>query len=117
MTDFHQPQWSRRRFMGGAVGLASLGSLAAACNGTGETSAAAGTVPSSGAAAALPSASASANASSTAGGVDADLLMQRYGLKPFAPAPANPAVKPITLDPQDPTIFSKVPTTDRKSVV
>ena len=113
MTDIHPPQWSRRRFMGGAAGLASLGSLAAACNGTSDTSAAAGTVTSSGAAAAVPSASASASASSTAGGVDAELLMQRYGLKPFAQAPANPAVKPITLDPQDPTIFSKVPTAEK----
>jgi peptidoglycan/xylan/chitin deacetylase (PgdA/CDA1 family) len=41
--------------------------------------------------------------------VDADLLKQRYGLTPFAAAPAAPAVKPVTLDPANPTIFSKVP--------
>ena len=115
MTDIQQPQWSRRRFMGGAVGLATLGSFAAACGGASDGTAMTGAVSSTGSGApAAPSVSASATATSTggAGGVDADLLMQRYGLKPFAAAPANPAVKPITLDPQDPTIFSKVPTSE-----
>jgi peptidoglycan/xylan/chitin deacetylase (PgdA/CDA1 family) len=105
--------------MGGAVGLATLGSFAASCSGTGGGLANAGAVASSGAASASApasgaSASPTANASGAANGsVDADLLMQRYRLQPFAPAPANPAVKPITLDPQNPTIFSNVPATEK----
>jgi peptidoglycan/xylan/chitin deacetylase (PgdA/CDA1 family) len=118
MTDIHQPRWSRRRFMGGAVGLATLGSFAAACGGAGDGTAMAGAVSAAGGTgSAKPSAGATASATATgtgnAGGVDADLLMQRYGLRPFAAAPANPAVKPITLDPQDPTIFSHVPTSEK----
>ena len=47
-------------------------------------------------------------------GVHADLIRQRYkGLRPFAPAPAPPAVKPITLSASDPTVFSHVPMTDK----
>jgi len=114
MTDFHLPQWSRRRFMGGAAGLAGLGSFAAACGGASDSASTAGTVAASGAAVA-PSGRAAASSTATtgaAGSVDADLLMRRYGLKPFAAAPAAPSVKPITLDPQDPTIFSKVPATE-----
>jgi len=100
--------------MGGAVGLATLGSFAAACSGAsdgGSTTVAATSSSGGGSAAAAASASASTSAGS-ASGVDADLLMQRYGLKPFAAAPANPAVKPIRLDPENPTIFSKVPTSE-----
>jgi peptidoglycan/xylan/chitin deacetylase (PgdA/CDA1 family) len=102
--------------MGGAAGLATLGSLAAACGGASDGTTTAGAASSSsGGAAASPTASADAASTGTgsASGVDADLLMRRYGLRPFAAAPANPAVKPITLDPQDPTIFSKVPTTEK----
>ena len=114
MTDIHPAQWSRRRFMGGAVGLATLGSFAAACGGASGSTTTAGAVASGSPAAAKPSVRAAASASSGASGsVDADLLMQRYGLHPFAAAPANPAVKPITLDPQDPTIFSHVPTSEK----
>jgi len=102
--------------MGGAAGLATLGSFAAACSGASDggssTVAATSSSSSGGSAAATASASASSTSTGSASGVDADLLMQRYGLKPFAAAPANPAVKPITLDPQDPTIFSKVPTSE-----
>lgn len=102
--------------MGGAVGLATLGSFAAACSGGNDGSpAAAVAAPSSGGA--LPPAHAPAGPSSPAAGsarsVDAELLRQRYGLAPFAPAPPAPAVKPIRLDPQDPTIFSKVPTAEK----
>ena len=103
--------------MGGAVGLATLGSFAAACNGPsgGLTTTGAVTSSSGSANAPAPSASATSTASGGAanGSADADLLMQRYRLQPFAPAPANPAVKPITLDPQNPTIFSNVPTTEK----
>jgi peptidoglycan/xylan/chitin deacetylase (PgdA/CDA1 family) len=104
--------------MGGAVGLATLGSFAASCGGSSGGLANAGAVAASGSAKApAPSASASSAASASGGaangGVDAELLMQRYRLQPFAVAPANPAVKPITLDPQNPTIFSNVPTTEK----
>jgi peptidoglycan/xylan/chitin deacetylase (PgdA/CDA1 family) len=104
--------------MGGAVGLATLGSFAASCGGSSGGLANAGAVASSGSAKTpAPSASASSTAGASGGaangGVDADLLMQRYRLQPFAVAPANPAVKPITLDPQNPTIFSNVPTTEK----
>ena len=116
----HPPQWSRRRFMGGAVGLAALGSFAASCSGSGDALAGSGAVAASGSApASLPSASASSTASGGSiggganGSVDAELLQQRYGLQPFAAAPANPSVKPVTLDPENPTIFSHVPTTEK----
>ena len=102
--------------MGGAAGLATLGSFAAACGGAsggGSTTVAATSSSSGGSTAATASASAGSTSTGSASGVDADLLMQRYGLKPFAAAPANPAVKPITLDAQDPTIFSKVPTSEK----
>ena len=114
MTDTHPPLWSRRRLLGGAAGLATLGSFAGACSGTGAPAAAAGTpsgtVASGGAAA---SASPAARAGAAGAQVDADLLHQRYGLAPFAPAPAAPAVKPIALDPQNPTIFSNVPSAEK----
>jgi peptidoglycan/xylan/chitin deacetylase (PgdA/CDA1 family) len=49
-----------------------------------------------------------------ASGVDAELISSRYlGMKPFAPAPPPPAVKPITLSASDPTVFSRVPLTDK----
>ena len=42
------------------------------------------------------------------------MISRRYqGLKPFAPAPVPPAVKPITLRASDPTVFSRVPMTDK----
>jgi peptidoglycan/xylan/chitin deacetylase (PgdA/CDA1 family) len=105
MTDTYS-SWSRRRFLGGAVGLAVLGSFAAACQGSGGGSpAAAGTsrppVPASGSNVAARS-------------VDAELISRRYpGLKPFAAAPAAPAVKPITLSAAHPKVFSRVPITDK----
>ncbi|HET9016397.1 MAG TPA: polysaccharide deacetylase family protein [Thermomicrobiaceae bacterium] len=117
MTDNQPVQWTRRgfgRILGGAAGLATLGSFSAACGGaSGGGSATTGEVaatvsPSAGGGAA----GASATASGTSG-ADAELLMSRYGLRPFAPAPAAPATKAIALDPQDPTIFSKVPTSDK----
>ena len=58
--------------------------------------------------------STSPGSTTTTSGVDAELIRQRYeGLKPFAPAPAPPAVKPITLSASDPTVFSHVPMTDK----
>lgn len=118
MTDYHPPLWSRRRLLGGVAGLATLGSFAAACDGSSSPAAsgapAGATSPDgSTSASASPSASASAGARAAGAQVDADLLKQRYGLAPFAPAPAAPAVKPIALDAQHPTVFSKVPVTDK----
>ena len=116
MTDNEAARLTRRgfgRFLGGAAGLATLGSFAAACTGGGT--APAGDVAASGSAvAAANTVSPAATAGGTSGsGVDAELLMQRYGLQPFAAAPAAPATKAIVLDPQDPTIFSKVPTSEK----
>jgi hypothetical protein len=105
MTDTYL-SWSRRRFLGGAASLAALGSFAAACQSSGGGSPAAvrttpTSVPASGANAAVRS-------------VDAELISRRYpGLKPFAPAPTAPAVKPITLSAAHPKVFSRVPITDK----
>jgi peptidoglycan/xylan/chitin deacetylase (PgdA/CDA1 family) len=112
VTDTTTQRWSRRRFMGGAVGVAALGSFAAACGSGADQPASA---PTSGAPDSPRSrTSASPRATTTASGVDAELISQRYeGLKPFAPAPPPPAVKPITLSASDPTVFSNVPMTDK----
>ena len=111
VTNTTTQRWSRRSFLGGAAGVAALGSLTAACSAVGG--------PASGTATGGPSAPprgtgpASATVAATAG-VDAELISQRYlGLKPFAPAPAPPAVKPVTLNVSDPTVFSRVPLTDK----
>jgi peptidoglycan/xylan/chitin deacetylase (PgdA/CDA1 family) len=107
VTDTTTQRWSRRRFLGGAVGVAALGSFAAACGGAGPSARVlvkAPSWPASGTAASAPAAS----------GVDAELISSRYlGMKPFAPAPPPPAVKPITLSASDPTVFSRVPLTDK----
>jgi peptidoglycan/xylan/chitin deacetylase (PgdA/CDA1 family) len=107
VTDTAAQRWSRRRFLGGAVSVAALGSFATACS-----------------AAAHPVASVllpygptrpavGASLAATAG-VDAELVSRRYGgLKPFGPAPLPPAVKPITLNASDPAVFSRVPLTDK----
>jgi hypothetical protein len=107
VTDTTAQRWSRRRFMGGAVGVAALGSFAAACSGAG---------PSASVLLRAPSWPASGTGTSAAGAtnVDAELISQRYlGLKPFAPAPPPPAAKPITLSASDPPVFSHVPLTDK----
>jgi peptidoglycan/xylan/chitin deacetylase (PgdA/CDA1 family) len=93
------------------VTVAALGSFATACGGTDQTA----SNPTSGRPAPPASgASASPGAATAPAGVDADLIRRRYyGLKPFAPAPAPPAVKPVTLSPSDPTVFSRVPMTDK----
>jgi len=105
VTDTTTQRWSRRRFMGSAVSVAALGSFATACSpGVNQAE----FVP-------RPSVSASpVRRSSAASGVDTELISDRYeGLKPFAPAPPPPAVKPITLSASDPTVFSSVPMTDK----
>jgi hypothetical protein len=88
--------WSRRRFMGGAAALASLGSFAVACGGQ-------------------PGGSpAGAGPGRTGTGADAELLARRYqGLRPFAPPPAPPAVKPVHLSSAHPEVFSRVPVSDK----
>jgi peptidoglycan/xylan/chitin deacetylase (PgdA/CDA1 family) len=106
VTDTTTQRWSRRRFMGGAVGVAALGSFAAACSGAGPSASVLLRAPN------WPASGTDISAAA-ASGVDAELITHRYlGLKPFAPAPP-PAVKPITLSASDPTVFSHVPLTDK----
>jgi peptidoglycan/xylan/chitin deacetylase (PgdA/CDA1 family) len=112
VTDTTTQRWSRRRFMGGAVGVAALGSFAAACgSGAGQSASA----PTSGALASTASgASPSPGSTKITSGVDTELIRRRYeGLNPFAPAPTPPAVKPITLSASDPKVFAHVPMTDK----
>ena len=113
VTDTTTQRWSRRRFMQGVVGVAALGSLATGCRVGADQPVATPMMtepvrPASGA-----KASAGATATGAASGADADLLSQRYGLKPFDPAPSPPAVKPITLSASNPAVFSSVPLTDK----
>ncbi|MGH3264691.1 MAG: polysaccharide deacetylase family protein [Trebonia sp.] len=110
VTDTTTQRWSRRRFMGCVAGVAALASFATGCaDGSGQADRAhmldAPTSPSSGTAAPTGTA--------TGSSVDAELLATRYGLKPFAPAPPPPSVKPITLRASDPAVFSSVPLTDK----
>ena len=100
--------------MGGMAGLAALGSFATAC-GTGPGQPAAPPSPGTPTAAqrATRNQAASAAPGTTPSGVDDELLARRYGLRPFAPAPAPPAVKPVTLSASDPTVFSAVPMTEK----
>jgi peptidoglycan/xylan/chitin deacetylase (PgdA/CDA1 family) len=117
VTDTATQNWSRRRFMGGAVGVAALGSLAAACSAAPTASVlrqAPSWPPSGAGAGAGTSTSGTSTSAAAAASVDAELISHRYlGLKPFAPAPPPPAVKPITLSASDPTVFSRVPLTDK----
>ena len=106
VTDTAAQRWSRRRFMGGAVSVAALGSLAAAC----------GAHPSASTLLVTPSRPAGGGSTSltAASSADAELIGRRYqGLKPFAPAPPPPAVKPVTLSASDPAVFSQVPMTEK----
>ena len=87
-------------------------SLAAACGGVGDPPASAPAPGAPGLAGQrhqdLP------GSATTASGVDAGLIRRRYqGLRPFAPAPPPPAVKPITLSVSDPKAFSHVPMTNK----
>jgi peptidoglycan/xylan/chitin deacetylase (PgdA/CDA1 family) len=92
--------------------VAALGSFAVAC-GSNEPAGA----PTPGAGSTTPGTAsptaAAAPASSASSGVDAELIAKRYGIRPFAPAPAPPAVKAVTLNRSDPTVFSHVPMTDK----
>ncbi|HEX3957659.1 MAG TPA: polysaccharide deacetylase family protein [Trebonia sp.] len=117
VTDTAAQHWSRRRFMGGVASVAALGSFAAACSldvsqptSVGASRTASRTRVSK---PAPTTTSTTTTTTTTASGVDAELLSQRYGLKPFAPAPRPPAVKPVTLRASDPTVFSSVPMTDK----
>jgi hypothetical protein len=82
------------------AGVAALGSLTAACSGAGPTASV--LEPASAARSASPSGPVT---------VDAELIGQRYGLKPFAPAP--PPVRQLNLSASSPGVFSRVPITDR----
>jgi peptidoglycan/xylan/chitin deacetylase (PgdA/CDA1 family) len=85
--------------------VTALGSFATACSGAG---------PSASVLLSAPSRPASGTNTSAATDVDAELISHRYlGLRPFAPAPPPPAVKPITLSASDPTVFSQIPLTDK----
>ncbi|HEY0717278.1 MAG TPA: polysaccharide deacetylase family protein [Streptosporangiaceae bacterium] len=87
--------------------MAALGSFAAGCGGS---TAAPETAPAPGS----PAPPVRAAGAAPGPAADADLIRHRYrGLRPFAPPPAPPAVKPITLSRSDPTVFSRVPMTDR----
>jgi peptidoglycan/xylan/chitin deacetylase (PgdA/CDA1 family) len=119
VTDTTTQRWSRRRFMGSSVAVAALGSFTAAYGSGADRPASAprpGTPPSPGSRASTSHgrASTSHGPATTSTGVDAELIRRRYqGLKPFAPAPAPPAVKPITLSASHPRVFSHVPMTDK----
>jgi peptidoglycan/xylan/chitin deacetylase (PgdA/CDA1 family) len=107
VTDTTAPQWSRRRFMGGAVSLAALGSFAAACGGPHPVASTLRIAP-------TWAAGGTGTSLAAAAGVDAELIGRRYpGLVPFAPPPPPPAVKPITLSASNPAVFSSVPMTDK----
>jgi peptidoglycan/xylan/chitin deacetylase (PgdA/CDA1 family) len=112
VTDTTTQRWSRRRFMGGAVGVAVLGSFTTACGSGADQPASA---PTSGAPTSpMRGTSFSPGATTTTSGVDAELISRRYGgLKPFAPAPAPPAVKPVRLSVSGPKVFSHVPMTGK----
>jgi peptidoglycan/xylan/chitin deacetylase (PgdA/CDA1 family) len=111
VTNTARRRWSRRRFLGGAVSVAAIASFATACRGGGQQ---AGVPPSRLPASPASDVRASSLSAATTPGVDAELISRRYlGLKPFAPAPPPPAVKPVTLSASDPTVFSNVPMTDK----
>jgi peptidoglycan/xylan/chitin deacetylase (PgdA/CDA1 family) len=111
VTDSTTRQWSRRRFMGGVVSVAALASFASGCRSDAAAPLTAHTLDAPVSLTGRPGTGASAVAAPP--GVDAELISQRYGLKPFAPAPAPPAVKPITVSASDPAVFSSVPLTDK----
>ncbi|MBV9446876.1 MAG: polysaccharide deacetylase family protein [Streptosporangiaceae bacterium] len=101
--------WSRRRFMGGVAALASLGSFAAACTGQPGQPGRPGQSGQQG-----QSPGSAGSGARTGSGVDAELIARRYeGLRPFAPPPAPPEVKPVHLSSSRPGVFSRVPVSDK----
>jgi hypothetical protein len=93
--------------------VAALVSLAAAC-GSGADQPASAPAPGAPALPVSGTSTSSGSTTTTTSGVDAELIRRRYqGLKPFAPAPAPPTVKPITLSVSGPKVFSHVPMTDK----
>jgi len=109
VTDIGASPWSRRRFLGGVAGLAGLVGVAAACGrdpgapGTGSSGTGGGT-----------GSGLSPAGRGEAPAADAELIGRRYpGLKPFAAAPAAPPVRPVVLNPAHPTVFARVPVTDK----
>jgi peptidoglycan/xylan/chitin deacetylase (PgdA/CDA1 family) len=114
VTDTTTQRWSRRRFMSGALSVAALGSFLAACGGADQPASAPASGTSASPASPVSGTSTSPGSTTTTAGVDAELISRRYqGLKPFAPAPAPPAVKPVTLSASGPKVVSRVPMTDK----
>lgn len=101
-----QTTWSRRRFLSGAVIVGALGVGAAACGGSSPSGPGTSNVRGS-------KAGAVASRSPSPGAVDAELIAQRYGLRPFPAAPPPPAVKPVDLNVAEPPVISHVPATDK----
>ncbi len=102
--------------MGGMAGLAALGSFATACgtgSGTPAGAPTAGTPTAGQRATRTQAAGPGPSRGTTPSGVDEELLAQRYGLRAFAPMPAPPAVKPVTLSASHPAVFSDVPMTEK----
>jgi peptidoglycan/xylan/chitin deacetylase (PgdA/CDA1 family) len=107
VTDTATQRWSRRRFLAGAVSVAALGAFTTACGGADRPAGR----PASQAAASPGSA---VPRSPSTSGADHELIRRRYaGLKPFRPAPAPPADKPVRLSASGPAVFSRVPLADK----
>jgi peptidoglycan/xylan/chitin deacetylase (PgdA/CDA1 family) len=117
VTDTAVQRWSRRRFLGGTVTVAALGSFAAACGGPNQAGQPARAPTPDGRGSPGGGTSVSPSSSPVGAGpagADAELLRRRYyGIKPFAAAPTPPAVKPVTLNASEPTVFSRVPLADK----
>jgi len=108
VADVEARVWSRRRFLGGAISLAALVGVTAACSREPDASSteASGTTGTAGA-------TSTADAAGTAG-TDAELIGRRYpGLEPFAAPPPAPGVKPVVLSTAHPPVFARVPIADR----
>jgi peptidoglycan/xylan/chitin deacetylase (PgdA/CDA1 family) len=106
---------SRRRFLRGTAVAAGALLAADACSTGGQGPQAQVPMPRN-ASAAAGAGSSPLGASAAGSSVDADLLMQRYQLKPFPAPPAPPAVKPLQLDAANPSVISNVPVGDQRIV-
>ena len=108
VTDNTGQRWSRRRFMGGAVGVAALGSFATACGGARPSASALRGAP------AWPSgSSASPRAPRAPPASTPSCSAALPGPEAVRAGAGAAGVKPITLSPGDPTVFSRVPLTDK----
>jgi peptidoglycan/xylan/chitin deacetylase (PgdA/CDA1 family) len=96
-----------------ALAVAALAGCSSGDDNKPKTAASGDSVPSVGKPGSSASPTTGASASGAAG--NAAELAAKWELKPFAPAPAPPAVKPVKLNPAKPTVFKSVPT-DQKIV-